>query len=306
MPELPEVETTTRGLKTHTVGLKILDIWSEYESRYFEGKDNIKDPKYFLYFKKQILGKKIIDVERRAKNILIHLDNNMTILTHMKMTGHYLYGIFEKNIRNNKIHWSPLKPLGLKDPYNRHIRLVFSLSNKYSLALCDSRKFAKITLIHKSDLKSSPHLSHLGPEPLSPSFSQETFIEKMKTKNIWPIKRALMDQSLISGVGNIYADEALWLSGIHPMKKICDINTRDFVNLFKAIREVLSKGIDFGGDSMSDYRNIHGEKGAFQAKHNAYKKTGEKCRKRGCGGIIRRIVIGARSAHYCDKHQKLS
>jgi formamidopyrimidine-DNA glycosylase len=113
-----------------------------------------------------------------------------------------------------------------------------------------------------------------------------------------------MDQSLIAGIGNIYSDEMLWRAGIHPARKVKDIKKEEFKAMFTAMQAVLKSGIDFGGDSMSDYRNILGEKGKFQEKHNAYRKTGTECQKKGCGGTIMRMAVGARSAHYCSEHQK--
>jgi formamidopyrimidine-DNA glycosylase len=130
MPELPEVQTTASGLHSVLPGLKIVDIWNDYKSSYFKGKDNIKDPNFYKYFKKEIIGKRIISVNRRAKNVLINLSDNKTILIHMKMTGHLLYGDYDKN-----------------DPYNRFIRLIFNLSNGKTLELCDTRRFAKVSLI---------------------------------------------------------------------------------------------------------------------------------------------------------------
>ena len=113
-----------------------------------------------------------------------------------------------------------------------------------------------------------------------------------------------MDQTILAGMGNIYSDEILWRVGINPEKKISSIKEADFKKMFKAMRETLTKGIDFGGDSMSDYRNIYGEKGKFQLHHEAYRRTGEKCRKKGCKGIILRKMVGGRSAHFCSVHQK--
>jgi formamidopyrimidine-DNA glycosylase len=113
-----------------------------------------------------------------------------------------------------------------------------------------------------------------------------------------------MDQALIAGIGNIYSDEILWRADVHPERKVKEIKSLEMRLMYKATKETLKKGIDFGGDSMSDYRNILGEKGKFQEKHNAYRRTGKKCEKRGCDGIIRRIVVGARSAHFCSVHQK--
>jgi formamidopyrimidine-DNA glycosylase len=113
-----------------------------------------------------------------------------------------------------------------------------------------------------------------------------------------------MDPSVVAGIGNIYSDEALWLSSIHPERKIKDISDKEMQKLFKSIQEVLTKGIDFGGDSMSDYRNILGLPGKFHHEQNVYQKKNEKCGKKGCNGIIQRIVVGGRSTHFCPIHQK--
>ena len=289
MPELPEVETTTRGLKGAVVGLVIKDVWTDYNSPYFHGSDTIKDPAYFKYFKKTIKGQKITSVTRRAKNILIHLSNNHTILVHMKMTGHLMYGNYNR-----------------KDPFNRHIRLIFYLSNGKTLELCDTRRFAKVTLLPTKTMNETTHLKNIGPEPLEKEFTFDVFKKQINKKPKGKIKLVLMDQSIIAGIGNIYADESLWRAGIHPESIVSKISDKKLKELYKAIRTTLSKGIDFGGDSMSDYRNIHGERGKFQEQHMAYRKTGIACSKNGCKGIITRIVVGGRSTHFCNVHQKMN
>lgn len=313
MPELPEVQTTLNGLMETVIGLKITDIWSDYDSAYFKGADNIKDRKYFSYFKREVVNAKIISASRRAKNILIHLNNDKTILIHMKMTGHLMYGKYEFDPKR-KYPWIPMAPPSLKDPFNRHIRLMFALSNGKFLALCDSRKFAKITLIESGKLHQSEHLKDSGPEPLEKDFTFEKFQERLNLRPNGKIKQVIMDPKIIAGVGNIYADESLWRAGIHPLELVRNLQegSRALLKgaslkaLFKAIKQTLSKGIDFGGDSMSDYRNIHGERGRFQEKHEAYRRTGLKCSLRGCGGTIRRVMVEARSAHYCDRHQRMN
>ena len=115
-----------------------------------------------------------------------------------------------------------------------------------------------------------------------------------------------MDQTLISGIGNIYSDEILWYSAVHPEEKEKDIHLLKLKMMFQSMKKVLKKGIDFGGDSMSDYRNIKGERGKFQLHHEAYQRTDEKCRRVGCGGVIIKKKVGGRSAHFCDRHQKLN
>src|SRR3989344_4741272 len=145
MPELPEVQTTVSGLNRTVVGLKILDVWTNYNSPFHANKDNIKNPKFFREFKKKTIGQKILKAERRAKNILIHLSSNQTILIHMKMTGHLLYGQYKHDKKNDK--WAPSVNGPLGDSFNSFIRLVFSLSNGKHLALSDMRRFAKATTI---------------------------------------------------------------------------------------------------------------------------------------------------------------
>jgi formamidopyrimidine-DNA glycosylase len=167
------------------------------------------------------------------------------------------------------------------------------------------RKFAKITLLDSDNIHNSSHLKDIGPEPLFKEFTFDKFEQRLQIKPNGKIKQVLMDQSILAGIGNIYADESLWRSGIHPaaLVKNIPINIKRF--LCKAIKNTLTKGIDLGGDSMQDYRNVLGLKGKFQEHHGVYQKTGMKCDKRGCRGKIIRIVLGGRGTHLCDAHQKM-
>lgn len=302
MPELPEVQTTVNGLREHIIGLTIKDAWSSYDSKYFRGSKTIKDPAYFSLFKNIVIGRKIVSVERRAKNILINLDKGFTILVHMKMTGHILYGKYAFSSKS----WIPIEPESLKDPFNRHIRFVLSFTNGKHLALADTRRFAKVAVEETSLIHDSIHLKHIGPEPLDDSFTLNKFETRLSLRPKAPIKLVLMDQTIIAGIGNIYADESLWRAGIHLLSTPKKIGIKEKKKLFEAMKRTLAKGIDFGGDSMSDYRNVKGEKGFFQENHRAYRRTGSKCEKKGCFGSIVKIVVGGRSTHFCDSHQKKS
>jgi formamidopyrimidine-DNA glycosylase len=323
MPELPEVQTTVDGLNRVLKGKKIVSVWSSYDSPYFKGKENIKDKKYFFKFKKNILNSPILKSERVGKNILIHLKNKITILIHMKMTGHLLYGHYHKvknskQIPNSKFQipktgeWVAIDKGPLQDPFNRHIRLVFELNNGKHLAFADMRKFAKVMFIKTKDLKTHRDLKNIAPDPFE--LTQKEFVEIIKGKKSGRtrpnvrrggrVKNVLMDQTLVSGIGNIYSDETLFLTGIHPETNIDAIPDKKMTEIYREVKKVLKKGINFGGDSTSDYRNIKGERGDFQNKHQVYRKTGEKCSKKGCSGKILRKVVGGRSAHFCNKHQK--
>ncbi|HAE36930.1 MAG: Formamidopyrimidine-DNA glycosylase [Candidatus Nomurabacteria bacterium GW2011_GWF2_35_66] len=307
MPELPEVTTTVNGLKKALKGLAFLDVWTDLskDNPIKQFRNTIKDKKFFLKFRKEIKGARIVSVERRAKNILINLSNKKTILIHLKMTGHIIVGQYNYDKKSNK--WSPdeNERKALHDPYNRFIHAVFHLSNSKHMVFCDSRKFGKITMLDTNTAHSSIHLSNIGNEPLDKNFSFEKFKERLLLKPNKNIKTVLMDQSIIAGIGNIYSDEMLWISGVHPESRIQSIPKKHLVLLYKSMQEVLNKGIDFGGDSMSDYRDIDGKRGNFQNHHNVYRKNKELCGKRGCRGVIMRKVLDGRSAHFCDTHQKL-
>lgn len=307
MPELPEVQTTVTGLSKVLPNLTIRDVWSDLPTMKITRSDYRETIKYLPFWKKfktVVVGKKILSVERRAKNILINISGGNTILIHMKMTGHIMVGQYELNGKT----WTPHtkeKNEALRDPYNRFIHFAITLSNGKHMVLSDTRKFAKVTLISTKDAHNTIHLKGLGPEPLDKNFVIDKFTQRLQIKKSGKIKIVLMDPTVIAGIGNIYSDEMLWLSGINPEERVENIPLVKIKILYSAMREVLAKGIDFGGDSMSDYRDVSGKRGNFQNHHNAYRKKGQRCGKKGCSGVIIRKVIGGRSAHYCSVHQKL-
>jgi formamidopyrimidine-DNA glycosylase len=197
------------------------------------------------------------------------------------MTGHLLY--------NNK---------------DKFVHLLFTLSGGNFLAFSDIRKFGKITLLPTKTAHNTKHLNNIGPEPLDKQFTITNFKLRISTKPNGRIKTVLMDQSVVAGIGNIYSDEILWQAGIHPERNIKDIKDTEFKKIFTEMQKILKKGISLGGDSMSDYINLFGKKGKFQLCHNAYRRTGEKCGRKNCKGIILRKIINGRSAHFCSVHQK--
>ncbi len=301
MPELPEVQTTASMLHELIKHKQIKAVWTDYNSPFYKGKNNIKNPLFFKKFQKEVTGKKILRVFRRAKNVLIDIEGDKTILIHMKMTGHLLYGKYLYDKKKNI--WEPKDKKGLlADPFNRFVHLVFSLSNGFQVAFSDMRKFATVTLI--PDKKAfEDNFKHTGPEPLEESFSLPILKTRLNKKPNGKIKTVLMNHEVIAGIGNIYSDEILFASSIHPERQVSSLSDKELKVMLPQIKTLLKKGIDFGGDSMSDYRNPLGEKGKFQLEHKAYRKTGSPCSKKGCVGVIKRKVIATRSAHFCDTHQ---
>jgi formamidopyrimidine-DNA glycosylase len=165
------------------------------------------------------------------------------------------------------------------------------------------RKFGKITLLDTKTAQDTKHLRDIGPEPLEKNTNWKILKTRLYKKPNTKIKTALMDQSIIAGIGNIYSDEILWQTEIHPERKIKDMKDSEFKKIFTTMQKILKKSISLGGDSMSDYINLFGEKGKFQNCHKAYRRTGEKCEKKNCKGIILRKIVNGRSAHFCSIHQ---
>ena len=290
MPELPEVQTTVNGLNRFVKELTIKDVWTDYYSEFHLGRPNIKNREYFKKFRTAVIGAKILGAHRRAKNILIRLSNGKTILIHMKLTGSLLYGTCKRNPKSQV-------------PNSKFIHLIFLLSNGKDLALSDLRKFAKVILIDTNKIETDSDLKNLGPEPLEKNFTCQKFQEQLLKKPNAKIKQVLMDQAIVAGIGNIYSDEILWATGIHPLQKVASITPAKIKKMYSVMRKILRYSLSIGGDSESDYRNILGQRGNFQNKTRAHGHEGESCSKPKCRGIIKRIKIASRSAHFCPIHQ---
>lgn len=305
MPELPEVHTTATMLGKLVVGRTIADVWTDYRSPHSAGKDNIKNPAFFATFRQTLIGARIVRTHRRGKNVLIDIvkggqgGEKHTIIVHMKMTGHLLYGKYKKGTKG----WEAISPEALKDPFSRFVHMMISFADGTHLALADVRKFAKVTVVPAASAHESEHLADIGPEPLDPNFTFPLFHECLLTRPTGKIKLVLMDPAVLAGIGNIYSDEILWAAGVHPQSTVSKVPLAKMKEIYTKSKEILKKGIDFGGDSTSDYRNPMGERGAFHYHHHAYRNTGKACERRGCTGTIRRLAMGGRGAHFCDTHQ---
>jgi len=291
MPELPEVETTVKGLKPKVLNRTFVGVWSDW-------KKTVKKPKDFEEFEKQIKNKKILKIRRRAKNIILELSDGYSLLIHQKMTGHLLFGTWNLELGT----WLPPEKGPMSDPYNRFLHLIFYLDNGKMVALSDARKFAKVELWKTDELLNSREFKNIGPEPLDKSFTFKKFQDIFKKKK-GRVKQVIMNPEVIAGVGNIYASEALWVAKIHPERNVADLNKKELESLYLAIIKVLKLGVKLGGESFSDYRKPDGTKGNFDSERKAYKREGQKCHR--CGAKIKRIKFGGRSAFFCPNCQKL-
>ena len=290
MPELPEVETIVRELKTRVLGRTFVDVWTDF------GK-TIKKPA-LKGFGKQIKGKKILKIWRRGKNIIFDLSSGKKLLIHQKMTGHLLFGKWSfKNGRWKALDEGPLT----EDPANKFIHLMFFLDKGFMLALSDLRKFAKVELWEGKELLAFEGFSSLGPEPMEKSFSFQKF-KKALLPARGKIKQVLMDQNVIAGIGNIYSDEILFAAKVNPLRKIGSLKEMELKKIYAETKKILKIAIGAKGESISDFRTLSGERGGFDAFRRVYRREGERCPF--CKSAIKRMKIGGRSAHYCPNCQK--
>jgi len=281
MPELPEVQTIVDELKKTVKNRRIVDLWTDWSK--------------YRPIRHHVVGKKIIDIERRGKNILFSLSDNHLLLIHQKMSGHLLVGKW-KSVKGIWVSTIP-GPL-LEDRNNQYIRLIFFLDNGKMLALSDLRRFAKILCGPKNIILNLPDIKDLGPEALS--LSEKVFIELFKKKK-GILKSVLMNQNFIAGIGNIYSDEIVWLAKIHPQKRIEKLTLKNLKDVYQAMREIVLKAHKLNGTSIDDYRTANGERGRYDLVRYVYQREGKLCQR--CGTLIKRIKIGGRSAHFCPKCQ---
>lgn len=285
MPELPEVQTIIYDLNKKIKGDSITGFWSDWPKA-------IKN-KSAKEFEKEIRGRKILGARRIGKNIFIDLSGGKTIYIHLKMTGHLLI--------KSKVESRKPKADYFDDRVNQYIHHVWRLGKNKTLEFSDVRKFAKIILDDTEKINDLPEVKKLGVDAMSPRFTFGKFSEILEKKKNGKIRDALMDQSLISGIGNIYASEILFDARILPVKSAGDINSHERINLYNSIKKVLKKATKLRGTSDSDYRDTSGAPGSFQKVLNVYRREGQLCKK--CGTIVKRIKIGQRSVFYCPKCQ---
>lgn len=274
MPELPEVQTIVSDLQTLT-GDQFTGFWSDFEKA-------VKTPN----FGKEITGKKITSVQRLGKIIVIGLSSKKYILIHLKMTGRLLASNQSSVISN-------------QEEYGKHAHHMFFLNKNGSLVFHDVRKFATISLLEKEGVDEIK--KNYGIDPIDNVFSStELFLILKKRKNK-PIKSTLMDNSVILGIGNIYASEILFDARISPLRKGETLSKIEIKKLQSSIKKILSKAIRLRGTSVSDYRDSKGKKGSFQNELKVYKKHGQKCES--CDTMVAKVIIGQRSTFYCPRCQ---
>ena len=271
MPELPEVETVKETLKKQILNKTIKDVLVYYDKML----ENINKNDFI----KRLKNQKIIDIKRKGKWLIFELDNYY-LLSHLRMEGKYY-------IKNNN------------DEVTRHQHIIFIFEDDIELRYNDTRKFGRMYLLDKDKAYNEKPLNELGYEPWDESLTPVYLKEKYKNKKI-PIKTALLDQSIIVGVGNIYADEILFLSKINPHKKSCDLNNDELLNIIDNTKRTLEKAIKLGGTTIKSYTSSEGVHGRFQNELLVHTK--DICPV--CNNKIVKEKINGRGTYYCEKCQK--
>ncbi len=278
MPELPEVETVCRGLAKALTGLRFVEVEQHRADLRAPMPKNLAA---------RLKGRRIVAIKRRAKYILIGLDNHETLLLHLGMSGRVIVS-HEKTTSG------------------KHDHLIFHFDDGAIVTFNDPRRFGLCDLIRDTDVSQHRLLRHLGLEPLEKDFTPEALAELLKGKKT-SIKIALMDQRLVVGIGNIYASEALFRAGISPKRQAGKCRAQDIAVLVPAIRKVLNDAIRAGGSSLRDYRQADGELGYFQHHFAVYGRAGQPCPGCTCDtprtGGIKQITQGGRSTYYCPVRQ---
>ncbi len=283
MPELPEVETIKRYLDKAIIGQKVLGI-------------KILSKKQFPGNPKDVIDEKITAVYRRGKNLIIELSGNKALLCHLKLTGQFIWWPG----KNKAVFKKPIPFNGQELP-GKTTRVIIKLS-KGNLFFNDLRKFGWIKILTNSEKQLTDNLAKLGPEPFSKDFNN-AYLQNIFLKTSKPIKLVLLDQEKIAGIGNIYANEALFLAKINPQKPAKNLKPDDIQRLRKAVLRVLEQGIKYGGSSASDeaYIRPDASQGSYQQHFKVYQKQGQKCPR--CKNPIKRVDLGGRGTFFCPKCQ---
>lgn len=275
MPEMPEVEIIRRYLDTQVAGKKIISL-TILLPRMIKWPD-VED------FRALVTGRTIKGMNRRGKYLLMELDNASKVVFHLRMTGRLVY-----------------EPAG--DTTDHHARVVFHLQDGASLVYGDTRTLGTIHGLKPQELGMLKGLAEMGPEPLSAEFTAEYLYRTASQRKV-AIKSFLLNQKYIGGIGNIYADEALFLAGIHPLRPANSLTQTECGKLWESVNKVIADGIADGGTTFRDYQNGEGGKGSHQEHLYVYGRKGEKCRN--CGSLIERITVGGRGTHFCPHCQEV-
>jgi len=302
MPELPEVETVKRGLHKLLISRKIVAAKTDNPKSFPNAEHDVQQ---FL------INATVMDVRRRAKVLMIDLSTKYTLVIHLKMTGQL---VFVKPLLSTTYnlpstagetrfaggHPNDSLVDGLPD---KSTRVIFEFDDGSHLYFNDQRKFGWVRLMPTAEVPNIDFMKRVGPEPLEADFTAEQFAARFKRRARTTIKAAILDQSVIAGVGNIYADEALWGAKIHPARLVGTITDAEFKLLYSEVREVMNLSIEKGGSTNRNYVDAEGKKGSYMDFARVFRREGLQCPR--CGTEIIKIRVAGRGTHICPEEQRL-
>jgi formamidopyrimidine-DNA glycosylase len=296
MPELPEVETVRRQLEPELVGKRIESV-SVLD-------DRLTRPEPSRSLERTVSGRRVTAVARRGKYLLIGLDGGRTLALHLRMTGNLL---LREPGGDGTADLMKTEPLGGPRSYDSppepsHVRARFRLDDGGELLFTDVRRFGQAVVLDEGDQLEDYFAERLGVEPLSGELTPERLLALAKDRKA-PLKSFLLTQSRVAGIGNIYADEALWRARLHPLSPAGSIKAEHAERLVEGIVGALEAGLDLGGASIDDYRDARGDRGSMQEEFLVHTREGERCL-RDDGGVIQRIVVTGRSTYFCPVCQQ--
>lgn len=288
MPELPEVETVRRGLAELLPGKRIRSAQVLDSPKSFPNAQSDVD--------RFMIGATIIDVRRRAKVLLIDLDTDYSLVIHLKMTGQLVFrgrAVFGAGHPNDSL---------IGELPDRSTRVVMEFDDSSRLFFNDQRKFGWVKLMPTLEVPNIDFMKKVGPEPLEADFTAEQFRERFQRRKKINIKAALLDQTIIAGVGNIYADESLWGAKIDPRRVVGRISVEEFKTLYVELRSVMNLAIEKGGSTDKNYVDAEGRRGSYMDFARVFRREGLKCPR--CGGEIQKIRHAGRGTHFCPTCQR--
>jgi formamidopyrimidine-DNA glycosylase len=316
MPELPEVETIKVGLARLLPSMVVRDVWHDWPKSFPNAPADVA---------RFLIGAEIMHVRRRAKVLIIELSSEYSLVIHLRMTGQLVFAGKNQqneegrmqNAEKKKLHSSFLIPHSsearfagghpndslIGDLPDKSTRVIVDFKDGSKLFFNDQRKFGWMRLLPSTEVPEIDFMKTVGPEPLEDDFTAEKFIERVGARKNSSIKAVLLDQKVLAGVGNIYADESLWMAKIHPLTPVAKVPRTKLIGLHNDLREVLKLSIEKGGSTDRNYVNSEGKKGSYLSFANVFRRQGQPCPR--CGAEIIKIRTAGRGTHICPTEQIL-
>lgn len=292
MPELPEVETVRRGLERLLPGKIVISEKHDWPKGF---PNSPQDVERFL------IGAQVQRIDRRGKALIIELNTGYSLLIHLKMTGQLVFVPAKNNSSEDRFGAGHPNDSLVSNLPDKSTRVTFSFQDGSHLYFNDQRKFGWVKLLPVHAVHDEEFIKKLGPEPLKSSFTNTIFIQRIRKRANTSIKAALLDQTVLAGVGNIYADESLWAARIHPARLVKDVSDSELKLLHTELINVLKLSIDKGGSTDRNYVNAEGKKGSYISFARVFRREGQACVR--CNTIIEKSRVAGRGTHVCPHCQ---